>query len=247
MNELRLLCGLFGKLPQQPDFISRHLSPEFTDAFHHWLQSALTVTREQLGEGWLDAYLTSPVWCFAIDAGICGAEAAMGVMIPSVDEVGRYYPLALVHVGAHRPWSAYISASDWYHEAERVLLSALEESTRYSDLVDAFESMPTPSCRPLTYFQCAEGEGRACMVALGESSGAAAGMPGLTERAYGRLLGRHSLWWTAGSQRVEPCLLITAEMPEPGQVAAMLDGQWQRWGWAVEEPVAVSVAEVDPT
>ena len=49
-------------------------------------------SRDALGEGWLETYLTAPVWRFALAAGCCGPAAA-GIWLPSVDRVGRYYPL----------------------------------------------------------------------------------------------------------------------------------------------------------
>jgi len=47
-------------------------------------------------ERWLEAYLTSPVWRFVLSPGICGDGAYGGVMVPSVDRVGRYFPLTIV-------------------------------------------------------------------------------------------------------------------------------------------------------
>ncbi len=45
---------------------------------------------------WLDLYLTSPAWRFVCAGGACGPRPAIGLMVPSVDRVGRYFPLTLV-------------------------------------------------------------------------------------------------------------------------------------------------------
>ena len=58
-----------------------------------WLQECLAASRAALGERWLDIYLTSPAWRFACAAGACGPAPVVGVMVPSVDRVGRYFPL----------------------------------------------------------------------------------------------------------------------------------------------------------
>ena len=47
------------------------------------------------GLRWLDVYLTSPAWRFVCAAGACGPRPVMGLMAPSVDQVGRYFPITL--------------------------------------------------------------------------------------------------------------------------------------------------------
>jgi len=48
------------------------------------------------GEDWLDSYLTAPIWRFLLSSGVCGQMPMLGVMMPSVDRVGRYFPLTVV-------------------------------------------------------------------------------------------------------------------------------------------------------
>lgn len=245
MNDAKPSCGLFGKLPQQPDFVSRHLPEAFTDHWHHWLQAGMSVSREQLGDAWLDIYLTSPVWHFALGAGICSDRGAVGVMIPSVDEVGRFFPLLLAHVGEHTPWSSYLDAAAWYPQAENVVLSALDENIGYARLIDDVEKLPEPGFRAVPQFRSTlpgRNATRACAVLATPETKPLDAVTGLTEKAYGRLLGPHSLWWTQGSQRVDACLLISAGLPEAGQLAAMFDGEWQRWGWASEQMLTADEA-----
>lgn len=87
--------GFYGKLPALGDFVSRRLPRQFIEPWDQWLQSAIAASREQLGSDWLDVYLTSPIWRFGLGAGVCGTGAWAGVLMPSVDKVGRYYPLTL--------------------------------------------------------------------------------------------------------------------------------------------------------
>uniref|UniRef100_UPI0013C2CB68 type VI secretion system-associated protein TagF n=1 Tax=Pseudomonas viridiflava TaxID=33069 RepID=UPI0013C2CB68 len=44
---------------------------------------------------WLDAYLVSPLWRFAVPANLLGSQPVAGVMMPSIDRVGRYFPLTI--------------------------------------------------------------------------------------------------------------------------------------------------------
>ena len=52
----------------------------------------MAASRAALGDRWLDVYLTSPAWRFASAAGACGPAPVIGLMVPSVDRVGRYFP-----------------------------------------------------------------------------------------------------------------------------------------------------------
>ncbi|MEX0731267.1 MAG: type VI secretion system-associated protein TagF [Aquisalimonadaceae bacterium] len=235
------LCGMFGKVPQQADFVSLHMPESFTETWHAWLQAWLTVSREQLGEQWLDYYITSPAWRFAIAPGICGDRAAAGVMIPSVDEVGRYFPLVIAHLGGHGLWPAYLSGTSWFDEVERVACGALAEDSGYMRLIENLEALQPPAFQPLPRYRTrVPGMNAVKGWQIADVSGVAAADAaiGLLNQAYNRLLGGHSLWWTRGSDHVEPCLLISAGLPEPGQVAAMHDGEWEHWGWAREQVIA---------
>ncbi len=87
--------GFFGKLPARGDFVSRRLDHKFRAGFDEWLQKSIAISQRQLGEGWLPAYLNAPIWRFVLGPDLCGEAPAIGVMMPSVDRVGRYFPLVL--------------------------------------------------------------------------------------------------------------------------------------------------------
>ena len=122
--------GFYGKLPVLGDFVSRRLSREFINPWDKWLQSAMAASQQQLAEHWLKAYLSSPVWRFALSPGLCGNAGWLGVLMPSVDRVGRYFPLTLA-----LPVSTDINLSDvfiannaWFTEVESIALTALEDN-----------------------------------------------------------------------------------------------------------------------
>jgi type VI secretion system protein ImpM len=54
--------------------------------------------REALGGDFLSFYLNCPAWKFLLSPGVCGAQAAAGLTIPSVDKVGRYFNFTLATV-----------------------------------------------------------------------------------------------------------------------------------------------------
>jgi type VI secretion system protein ImpM len=88
--------GFYGKLPCKGDFLQRRMPREFVEVWDAWIQSSLSESKRRLEDRWLDFYLTSPVWRFVLAAGLCGRDSYAGVLVPSVDRVGRYFPLAIV-------------------------------------------------------------------------------------------------------------------------------------------------------
>ncbi|WP_206077501.1 type VI secretion system-associated protein TagF [Massilia sp. HP4] len=95
MSDTAGVPGVFGKLASQGDFVARRLSPDFVQGWDAWLQAGMLDGRARHGKAWLGRYLQAPVWRFALAPGVCGRAAMAGVLLPSVDRVGRYFPLTL--------------------------------------------------------------------------------------------------------------------------------------------------------
>jgi type VI secretion system protein ImpM len=90
-----VVCGWYGKLPALGDFATRRLPREMVDRCDAWLSAGLAASRRELGGEWLDLYLTAPIWRFSWPADLTGDTVWVGVLMPSVDRVGRYFPLLL--------------------------------------------------------------------------------------------------------------------------------------------------------
>jgi type VI secretion system protein ImpM len=129
LNESTLSPGFYGKLPILGDFVSRHLPKDFIKPWDDWLQRSIAVSKQELGENWLKTYLTCPIWRFALTPGLCGKNGWMGVIMPSVDRVGRYFPLTIaVPISEHTHCPSLLSLNnDWYLELEKAALTALED------------------------------------------------------------------------------------------------------------------------
>ena len=84
----------FGKLPGTGDFAQRRLAPEFLEMWDDWLQTGLRQLRTEKDD-WVAHYLEAPLWFFALGAHVASPSPWIGVMMPSVDSVGRYFPLTL--------------------------------------------------------------------------------------------------------------------------------------------------------
>ena len=139
-------AGIFGKLPWLGDFVTRRLPRSFVEPWDSWLQAGMAAAREALGETWLDSFLTAPVWRFLLPAGSAGPAAA-GVLMPSVDRVGRYFPLTLaVTLDSDPPPEAALTAAPWFDTIENAALAALEDSVAAEDWEAAVERIaPFPA------------------------------------------------------------------------------------------------------
>lgn len=216
--------GFFGKLPAHGDFIERGWSGSGVAGWDEWLQRALSISREQLGEPWLDIYLTSPLWRFGLSAGCIDANHWLGVLLPSVDRVGRYFPLVLgveLNTPCHLV-AALFDADAWFAELEQLALAALEENLDAERLAQRLQALPPP---PVQAAPAATGFG------LYSAATAERTLPQLLEWQW-RNSGAASLWRTTGSQAVQAGTLMVAGMAPAAGYAAMLDGDWQRWGWS---------------
>lgn len=126
-------AGWFGKLPTVGDFATRRLDGDFVQVWDNWLSTGLARLRTEDDGQWLGAYLASPTWRFMLTPGFLPAplqtQTWAGVVMPSVDRVGRYYPLTLACALPHVPLSGHSQAAlwSWLHQLEDLAVDALQE------------------------------------------------------------------------------------------------------------------------
>jgi type VI secretion system protein ImpM len=211
--------GFFGKIPARGDFVQRSLPASFTTPWDRWLQAGIAGSREILGDAWLEVYLTSPVWRFALAARLVGDRPAAGVMIPSVDSVGRYFPLTVACTLPNAATPAAIrTRARWFEDAQALALGVLDEGGSLEGLIAGIEGLSWPELAPSP----TDSEG----LHLAEDD------EGLM---HGLIEGRappHGLFWTQGSERVQPTAILIWQLPSPRRFCALLDGAWTRHGWA---------------
>ena len=223
--------GLFGKLPSHGDFLTRRLPRDFLDVWDEWLQAGVAASRTVLGEdAWLSAYLTAPVWCFALDPGICGGRGWAGVLMPSVDRVGRYYPLtvAVELAPGCTPAEAALTGADWFDRARIAALEALEAESLELEAFDAAVQALGAVClapAPALLLPVPTDGSPGLRLPLDP-----AGPPATLQRlAAGWLCVAFrpaAIWWTEGSERVEPMLLWDRALPRADSFASFLTGEW---------------------
>ena len=87
--------GAFGKMPALGDFFRLGAAQEVVTPWDAWLQQMLTAARGTLGPRFEGCYMSAPIWRFALAPAVAGAQGVIGVLMPSVDRVGRQFPLTL--------------------------------------------------------------------------------------------------------------------------------------------------------
>jgi type VI secretion system protein ImpM len=123
------LPGWFGKLPGMGDFAQRRLSEQFRAVWDSWLQTGLFDLRGRRPD-WVERYLEGPIWFFVLGAQLVGPQPWLGVMLPSVDSAGRYFPLTLAtelsdqHGNPSQRSAAW--ARQWWELSAQAALAALE-------------------------------------------------------------------------------------------------------------------------
>src|SRR5205085_5446584 len=113
--------------------------PDWVRACDHWLSGAMRGAGEQLGARWLDTYLNAPVLRFAWAPGVLDAQWWFGVLMPSCDSVGRYFPLTIAQPRAQAPQDriALDHLERWYEHLAHAAVGTLQAT---SEAVEALEA-----------------------------------------------------------------------------------------------------------
>ena len=226
--------GFYGKLPGLGDFVSRRLPAQFVQPWDLWLRESLAASRAHLAQEWLDHYLTSPLWRFVLAPGIAGQFGWAGVLMPSVDRVGRYFPLNLACPleAAANPFQV-LCRTDWFERAETVALMGLEDAFDLEAFDTQVLALGAAGPKPLSSVVFpSDSQGRdAWQIPISSPDDLSHACPVLLARAMEELFFAYSLWWTAGSERVAPSLLTCQGLPAPDGFAALLAGDWAGRGW----------------
>ena len=126
--------GWYGKLPGLGDFASRRLPDAFVQGWDAWLQRGMVHAQEQLGHDvWLARYLVAPIRRFWLAPQLLSDAAWAGLLMPSVDRVGRHFPLTLAVPGPNLAQA--IAARAWFAQLDATARRVLD--TGYT--VEAFE------------------------------------------------------------------------------------------------------------
>lgn len=219
-------CGLFGKLPSKRDFVTVNLPREFVTAWEQWLEQCMSVSRTTHAENWAEVYSTAPFWRFWLGADVLGVSAA-GVIMPSIDGVGRQFPLTIACCAGEG--EAIVPAGDaglaaWHDRIESFLLDLLDTSPSYEDMLRELDSLlpapvePAEDRHPSARLQD-------CHYAVACSAEALpAAIAATLASDNRRLLRKTGIWWTIGGEQFPPVALSSRGLPPEQLFATMLSG-----------------------
>lgn len=140
----------YGKLPAVGDFASRRWPEALIEPWDQWLAQGLDGLRRQDPEGWLAGYLDSPIWRFVLCPGVLGPaqdQVLAGVLMPSVDRVGRYFPLSIVSPLPRLPHTIDEAQAlfAWLHAIDDLAADVLQEDWSIERMEQALARTPAPA------------------------------------------------------------------------------------------------------
>jgi len=217
-----MTAGYYGKLPLRGDFIQRNISNDFVNTWDNWLQSVIATSHHNLGHSWLDSYLVSPIWRYLIPQH--GETYQLGIMLPSVDKVGRYFPFTIsANITPKSDATRIIRSNrDWFNMAETIALQALEESIDFDHLNSIVDELAPRNELPLyssdrrLSFRIPVDKLSSLENALDESKQHIPTNPKFNI----------SYWWNENTDDGFGSLICCEGMPDDNIYTAMLDGQW---------------------
>ena len=219
-------CGLYGKIPSKRDFINIAASRHFLSFWEPWLANCLAESRAMLGEEvWRQAFCEAPAWRFVLDARLYGGRV-FGAFTPSIDAIGRYFPLTLV---AQEDAQALCAAPEadgcqiWFDAAEQLLLSVLDDDLAREQIDAGLGSLGAmnpglqavdngPAAKSLQFARLDDAEAAAQTLEQIFAAG----------RAQIGAASAVNYWWTLGHETYKPRALVYKSMPDSAHFAAML-------------------------
>lgn len=230
--------GWYGKLPTLGDFASRRLPAPWIETWDAWLAEELAGWRDQDPEHWLTHYLQGPSLRFLVMPGVMteempqamprenrtapeSSQSWVGILMPSVDRVGRYFPLTLAQAVSHLPENAHEldRLMRWLTQLDDLAVAALQDDWTADQLeaqLHALEAIPAPdAAAPSTQ-----------LAQSGQFSTAIHGEPASLLWALARapvLQSLHAkvLWWCDGAPG-QQLLRITTGLPQRQDFSALL-------------------------
>lgn len=137
---LNLKTGFYGKLPINGDFLSRNLSHEVTLCIDEWFQISMAQLRHRLPD-WSYFFNSSPSWFFLIPSNFFSSKAYAGYITPSIDRVGRCFPL-IVLKEMHKDSPLNVeSLQHWYLTTETIVQNCLRDNISADELMNSLEKI----------------------------------------------------------------------------------------------------------
>jgi len=221
-----MIPGFYGKIPLKGDFIQRRLERSFTGNWDNWMQESMQESRACLGNDWLETYLISPLWRFALSSGLLSDTAMSGVVMPSVYTVGRHFPLMLaVEIPTDvNLCQLAIDQDKWFEGLEDIALYGLADDFNMTEFEQRLEQHPF-TMNSIAAVAMPPSEGRFGWTHISGTSKALISA-GYSSHISQQVRSDYSLWWTEGSDSVSSTFLIYDTLPPKTAYTAFISGNW---------------------
>ncbi len=236
--------GFYGKLPITGDFIQRNLPDHFVYLWDNWLQESFVVSRDKLQDNWLPNYLSSPIWRFLIGPSIIDRNAYVGILAPSVDSVGRYFPMTIAMPLPPQLLSGLFSQTfqQVFEQLESLFFKYLHIEVANTEAFNKELQQQNQLIKNLLAHQTVDNlpdslDGHRFAINANTTIGTT-----ISALWISSLLDKHpevSLWWSQGCEAIDPSLLISNGLPSQEQYTSMLCGNWAAYQW---RPANLSLA-----
>jgi type VI secretion system protein ImpM len=149
--------------------------------------------------------------------------------MPSVDRLGRYFPLTLAALlPSHaRPAQVFSNSAAWFDAAEALLLEALDQPFDFEALDQRVFDLGIPDISDDLPADSAE-IGAAIRVSLGLGTEFATLSPILVDTVLTAMRPSYSLWWTVGSELMAPTCAIFQGLPSADDFIILMTGRTRR-------------------
>lgn len=136
-------CSWFGKLPSEGDFLHRRMSAERIRFWDDYLSQSMVAVLQEKTAPKLMSYLNSNVWMFCMSSPnlYVGDAKTWGVVVPSMDKVGRYFPLVCER--AQIEGACLTQHLKWLHVVAGFMCEAID--VEWS--LDVFDLRLSAACR----------------------------------------------------------------------------------------------------
>ena len=234
------MAGCYGKIPSLGDFLSRNLPATFVEGWDGWLRRVMAGCAQSGGD-WSDRYLGAPIWRFVLSAAAGAGHARTGILVPSVDRIGRCFPLTVLDSlpDDATSISAAVAWEEGYERAEMLALGAISQALEPEVFVQRIADLPSPRGVPDATRPIVERWRSVTASARGTRFAGAPGISGdldtLATTLALQLLAQgeagYSIWWHYDWEQRPATTAMFAGLPPAEAARAMLlgsseDGEW---------------------
>jgi len=216
--------GYFGKLPTFGDFVHQLLPQDFANGWHEWLQHCMADARESFGDDFLTWYLNCPAWKFLMTENVCGEQAVVGLTIPSVDRVGRYFnfTLATVLPPGTNPCTYVMRNRQGLKALEILALDILEQDYPKDEIVVSLRELSLEFSMVSSSLNEFESQGSHIRIKQNQPLPFSGQASVLLSHLVNQQLGPFSMWWSGEEGQTQSKLLSCSGMPTGGMYLELL-------------------------